>query len=86
MFHIRNIGYISNSELKSVVSKLTLERPARIIVAMTAHQNLAFQHLLSAWRRREDVRSTATIADLSSARASLDLARTEMSSTLTSVR
>ena len=64
-----------------------MEAAARIIFPMTAHQNHAFQSLLSAWRRREDVRSTATIADLASARASLDAARTNMASAMhTTVR
>lgn len=72
---------------ESVVSKLTIERPTLIVLLMTAHQNLAFNQLLSAWRQREEARSTATIANLSSARASLDAARTNMSATLhTAVR
>jgi hypothetical protein len=73
--------------LENVVSKLPKAGHGRIIFCMTARQNLAFNQLLSAWRRREEARSTATIAELSSARASLDAARTNMSSTLhTSVR
>lgn len=51
---------------------------------MTAFQNDAFQQLLSAWRRREDVRSTETIADLTDARVSLDSARSNMKSVLSS--
>ena len=49
---------------------------------MTALQNTAFQHLLSAWRRRENARSSGTYADLGAARKSLDSARANMQSAL----
>jgi len=51
---------------------------------MTAHQNHAFQQLLSAWRRREDARDSGTFEDLASARISLESARSNMSSALSS--
>ena len=53
---------------------------------MTAHQNHAFEQLLSAWRRREEARSATTIAELADARASLDSARTNMHTALQSIR
>ena len=61
-----------------MVSKLEIAPPARILLPMTAHQNLAFQQLLSAWRLREEARSPSNIADLAEARAALDAARTNM--------
>ncbi len=45
---------------------------------MSAQQNVAFQKLLSAWRRREEARSTDNISELSAARNSLDAARSDM--------
>lgn len=47
-------------------------------MVMTTHQNFAFQQLLSAWRRREDARATDNIAELTDARLSLEVARTDM--------
>jgi hypothetical protein len=49
---------------------------------MTALQNLAFRDLLSAWRRREEARESAQIADLAAARMSLEGARTYMQTSL----
>lgn len=49
---------------------------------MTAHQNHAFQQLLTAWRRREDARTSGSVADLVAARSSLDSARTNVQSAL----
>lgn len=54
------------------------------VVDMNALQNHAFQHLLSAWRRREDARSSGTFADLGAARKSLESARSNMQSSLQS--
>lgn len=51
---------------------------------MNAHQNYAFRQLLDAWRRREDARHHGTIADLAAARTSLDNARANVQSTVTS--
>jgi hypothetical protein len=51
---------------------------------MTALQNHAFQQLLSAWRRREDARNEGTLADLAAARISLDSARSNVHSALSS--
>jgi hypothetical protein len=54
---------------------------------MNALQNSAFFELLSAWRRREEARSTASISDLASARISLESARANMQTSLqTSLR
>jgi hypothetical protein len=71
---------------ESVVSKLWVEGSAHSIFIMTAHQNHAFMQLLSAWRRREDARSTGTLADLADARKSLDSARNDMHATLSGLR
>ena len=51
---------------------------------MNSPQNHAFQQLLSAWRRREEARDSGSVADLAAARTSLDSARTNVHSTLTS--
>jgi hypothetical protein len=56
----------------------------RTVVSMNALQNHAFKHLLSAWRRREDARSSGTFADLGAARKSLESARSNMQSALQS--
>lgn len=53
---------------------------------MTAHQNFAFQQLVSAWRRREEARSATTIAELAEARVQLDAARADMHAALQTVR
>ena len=53
---------------------------------MTAHQNFAFQQLLTAWRRREDARSTSEFADLAAARVTLDSARNDMHAALSGLR
>ena len=58
----------------------------RSVVVMTAHQNFAFQNLLSAWRRREDARAATSLAELAEARATLDSARNDMRSALQSIR
>jgi hypothetical protein len=51
---------------------------------MTEQMNAAFQQLLEAWKRRDDARrDPADIAELARARRDLDIARIEMSRTLT---
>jgi len=52
---------------------------------MTAQQTNAFGHLLAAWRRREEARST-DLRDLADARFALDGARDQMRSTMVSGR
>jgi hypothetical protein len=49
---------------------------------MNALQNTAFQHLLSAWRRREEARSSGSLTDLGAARKSLESARSNMHTAL----
>ncbi len=63
-------------------SAIESEREPSSLFSMNGHQNLAFQQLLSAWNQREEARSSDSIADLFSARASLDAARSHMNSTL----
>jgi hypothetical protein len=67
-----------------MVSKLSGVVAVRSVEFMTTSQTSAFHELLSAWRRREDARSAASIADLANARASLDSARANMQSALQS--
>ena len=46
---------------------------------MTAQQNAAYESLVSAWKRREDLRNAgAEISELGRARIALDAARAEM--------
>ena len=50
---------------------------------MTAQQNVAFDSLVSAWMRREDLRNAgAEINELGRARIALDAARAEMAAAL----
>ena len=54
------------------------------VFCMTDQMNAAFQQLLEAWKRRDDARRDhADIAEVARARRDLDLARIEMSRTLT---
>jgi hypothetical protein len=53
---------------------------------MTAHQNYAFHRLLSAWRQREELRSSGNVSELSAARDHLDAARLDSRSVLQSLR
>lgn len=53
---------------------------------MTAHQNHAFHRLLSAWRQREEVRSSGDVGELATARHHLDSARLDSRSSLMSLR
>ena len=50
---------------------------------MNAQQNAAFELLVSAWERREDLRNAgAEISELGRARIALDAARDEMADAL----
>ncbi len=53
---------------------------------MTAHQNFAFHRLLSAWREREELRSSGNVSELATARHHLDAARADSRSALMSLR
>lgn len=64
--------------MRNSVSQLEEQAAIHILNSMTALQNHAFQNLLSAWRRREEVRSTDTIGPLTEARISLEDARVNM--------
>jgi hypothetical protein len=66
------------------VSQLVSDAAVPSLTYMTTHQNHAFMELLSAWRRREDARSSGTLADLAAARTSLDHARSNVHSALSS--
>ena len=69
-----------------MVSQLVVWSGIRSVVCMTAQQNFSLQQLLSAWRRREDARSSGDIGALADARASLDAARNDVHTSLSSLR
>ena len=77
-------GSESNFSVTTRVSQLGGTPVVHSVMDMNALQNTAFQHLLSAWRRREEARSAGTFADLGAARKSLDAARSNMHSALQS--
>ena len=70
--------------LENIAIKVLRRDCCHSIFRMTNQMNAAFQQLLEAWKRRDDARRDhADIAELARARRDLDLARIEMSRTLT---
>jgi hypothetical protein len=53
---------------------------------MTAHQNFAFQQLLSAWRVSDDARLGGDLAERAHTCLALDVARTDMQASLRGLR
>lgn len=65
--------------VRNMVSSVARVRHARTIDAMNAQMNNAFERLVAAWKRRDDLRRThADVRDLAAARRQLDLARADM--------
>ena len=65
-----------------MVPQLGVDGRIRTLASMTAHQNFAFQQLLTAWRRHDDARVAGNLRELADARISLDSARQDMHSSL----
>ena len=70
--------------LENIAIKVFRPDCCHSVFCMTDQMNAAFQQLLEAWKRRDDARRDhADIAEVARARRDLDLARIEMSRTLT---
>jgi len=80
------VSEFENPGMKNIVPQLAGSGRIRSLSYMTAHQNFAFQQLLSAWRRRDDARTAGNLPELAKARIALDSARNDMHASLSGLR